>query len=254
MQNLEDLVKRYTVKQDRTIKKICNPLKDFLGITTFTYSFIESDGRFGMLSNNAQGLDFFINGKLFITHPYLKHPRLLRSGYALLPSSPDPISQEIGLKKFQVNDLFYMIQHKGESLEGFAFGIPKLDCMNNANFYFANLDLLHTFVSYFRNEAKHMIEDIRNDGFNLKQAQGKLFLESHRAWPLSSKDLKEKHFLKAISPLSIRERQCLELYKQGHSSQATAAILTLSQRTVEHYFENIKNKLGCSSKRDLLGF
>ena len=70
--------------------------------------------------------------------------------------------------------------------------------------------------------------------------------------PLLNKDLKTQQFLKKIFPLTVREHQCLDLFKQGRSVQATAAILDLSQRTVEHYFENIKEKLGCQSKMELL--
>ena len=40
----------------------------------------------------------------------------------------------------------------------------------------------------------------------------------------------------------------LTIYLEGRSAQSTAAILGLSRRTVEHYFENIKVKLNCRSK------
>jgi DNA-binding CsgD family transcriptional regulator len=245
MQNLNDLVKRYTIKQDQLIKNICNPLKDCLGITLFTYYFIEPDGHFGMVCSHTHLMDLFFNEKLYSTHPYFKHPHLLRSGYSLAPAIPDPNFLEIYDKRYQVRDLFYMCKHRGEGLEGFVFGVSLLDINNCANFYLENLNLLNKFTSYFM--QKH-------DGFNLKQAIGEFFLESNTSWSLSNTDPKELRFLKAISPLSRRELQCLELYKQGHSSQTTAAMLGLSQRTIEHYFENMKNKLGCNSKRDLLSF
>jgi DNA-binding CsgD family transcriptional regulator len=65
-------------------------------------------------------------------------------------------------------------------------------------------------------------------------------------------DAKRKLFLKTTMAISPQEEKCLELYQQGHSAQSTAAILGLSLRTVESYFENIKYKLQCNSKRDLL--
>jgi DNA-binding CsgD family transcriptional regulator len=52
--------------------------------------------------------------------------------------------------------------------------------------------------------------------------------------------------------LSAREAECLEWYFQGKTSKETASILGISHRTIEEYFTNIKEKLGCKNKRDLL--
>ncbi|HSX26735.1 MAG TPA: ester cyclase [Chlamydiales bacterium] len=51
--------------------------------------------------------------------------------------------------------------------------------------------------------------------------------------------------------LSKRERECLTHLIQGKTAKETAALLKLSPRTVESYFENIKEKLKCSHKGDL---
>lgn len=59
-------------------------------------------------------------------------------------------------------------------------------------------------------------------------------------------------YYKKATLLSNRERECLKLLIQGKTAKETALILSLSYRTIEAYFENIKNKLDCSSKRDLL--
>lgn len=57
--------------------------------------------------------------------------------------------------------------------------------------------------------------------------------------------------LKKSARLSARERDCLKLLVRGKTAKDTAAELFVSSRTVEYYFENIKDKLGCSSKREL---
>lgn len=119
-------------------------------------------------------------------------------------------------------------------------------------FFFRTFFKIQNFIGYFKSEARSLIEGMKRDGFNLLKAKNNRFLESDQAWPLSSEEIKTKQFLKAISPLTFREQQCLNLFKQGHTAQSTAAILKLSQRTIEHYFDNIKNKLNCHSKRELL--
>jgi len=57
---------------------------------------------------------------------------------------------------------------------------------------------------------------------------------------------------KKAERLSCRERQCLRLLIEEKTAKETASILGLSRRTVEYYFENIKNKLSCWSKKEIL--
>lgn len=58
-------------------------------------------------------------------------------------------------------------------------------------------------------------------------------------------------YLEQASLLSNRERQCLKYLLEGKTAKETADSLSLSPRTVEFYFENIKRKLNCWSKREL---
>lgn len=76
----------------------------------------------------------------------------------------------------------------------------------------------------------------------------------------------DKKFNSAVSPstcyniaptdnqfkLSVRELECLFCILRGMSAKKVGEIIGLSKRTVEFYMENIKNKLGCSSKSELL--
>jgi steroid delta-isomerase-like uncharacterized protein len=58
-------------------------------------------------------------------------------------------------------------------------------------------------------------------------------------------------YAESAALLSRRERECLEFLLQGKTAKETAAILALSYRTIESYFENIKKKLKCSNKGQL---
>ena len=60
----------------------------------------------------------------------------------------------------------------------------------------------------------------------------------------------ERHVDKA-GLLSERERQCLRHLLDGKTAKETAVCLLISHRTVESYFENIKDKLDCGTKREL---
>ncbi len=51
---------------------------------------------------------------------------------------------------------------------------------------------------------------------------------------------------------SKRETECLHYYVQGKTSKEIAVILQLSKRTVENYLQNIKDKIGVSTKSELI--
>jgi len=52
--------------------------------------------------------------------------------------------------------------------------------------------------------------------------------------------------------LSAREQQCLHHLLKGKTAKWIAEKLGLSKRTIEFYFENIKSKMGCENKSELL--
>ncbi len=255
MNSLPDLIKRYSIRHDRKIAAICKPLEEYLKIPVFTYYRIESDGRFSFLSNFPEQSDFYYSEKLYQINPYLTHPKLMRAGAVVLDSTPLTEYQEedilLSESKFHLHNTFLILEKFGDSVEGFFFGTRK-HSPAFANYYLNNLDLLKKFGRHFIQETKPLLQDMLLDEYNLHLAKGAAFLERDITLPLSSKNPKNSQFLKTISPLSAREQECLELFKQGNSAQATAAILCLSRRTVEHYFESIKNKLNCYSKWDLL--
>ena len=53
--------------------------------------------------------------------------------------------------------------------------------------------------------------------------------------------------------LSKREFECTSLLVHGRTSKQIAKVMNISHRTVEHYISNIKNKMGVSTKFELIG-
>lgn len=251
MEDLRSIV-QYTIKYDRNIRKICSPLTDCLGIPFFTYYSIDQKGNFTILSNYPEQEDFFYSEKLYLTSPYLTAPDLMRSGAILVECTPDSNYLDMMEQRFKMHDVFLILEKHDDSLEGYIFSVKSNDS-RGPTVYLNNFELLKKFGRYFIKEAEPIIGKMKADRYNLVKAKGQAFWERDLDEPLSSTTNSQiQNFLKAISPLSLREHQCLDLFLQGKTAQATAEILGLSRHTVEHYFENIKNKLGCLYKKDLL--
>ncbi|MDF1654592.1 MAG: helix-turn-helix transcriptional regulator [Coxiellaceae bacterium] len=51
---------------------------------------------------------------------------------------------------------------------------------------------------------------------------------------------------------TAREKQCISLILKGYTARKTAEALNLSPRTIEHYFEKIKQKNHCNSRVELI--
>ncbi len=254
MSDILEFLSPYLHRYHKKICKICQPLTDYLDITTFLYYWVDKDGRYIGLSNSWDYFEHFCSTKSYQTNPFLVDPRLLRSGYILSPTTPDPDfikALNKAAKNAQLFDPFLIVNRSGDAFDGFAFGSSTPSPANGRK-YLNYLPLLYKFADYFLREAEPIIEKMKAEQFNIAKLKGDVFFHRSPLLPLSARDKLEEEFLKAISPLSRRERECLNLFQKGHSAQATAAILKLSRRTIEHYFENIKDKLGCTSKWDLL--
>jgi len=252
MESLSEIIKKYNFKHYHKIDKICSPLKDHLSISIFIYYRIETDGKFVTLSNFPEQIDFYYCQELYLVNPFLVHPSLLRPGCLFTETTPNQDYQRaihLSQEKFHMYNTFLVVTKSALFLEGFLFGnkVPNFKKIPN---YLNYLDLLEKFSVYFKQEAGQPLGRMAAEQLNMHKAKGEAFLKREEGLPLSNEGYAKK-FTSAISTLSLREQQCLELFRQGRSAQSTAAILGISRRTVEHYFDSIKIKLKCRSKSDL---
>lgn len=251
MSDLREIIQRHSIKHYRKLQSICEPLSRCLDIPFFSFYRINAQGDLAALTNFPEPLDYYYRQEKYLINPYLAHPQLFRSGFTIAPIDFDAASLSVFQHQFKIDSFFMILQRKEEEVEAFLFADQNPYPLSSLDFL-PKIDVLQKFASYFRREARGLINAVMADHFNLKEVREESFFVADPSIPLLRKDPKISHFLKAIAPLSPQEYRCLELFKQGYSSQATASILGLSHRTVEFYFENIKHKLHCSSKWDLL--
>lgn len=106
--------------------------------------------------------------------------------------------------------------------------------------------------NFFSMAATHRNFSISGQSIYRFNGEGQV-IEAWQAWDLYGilKNLGYPQPCNSFTKLSFREKQCLNLFMEGKTSKETAAQLYLSPRTIEYYFENIKDKLGCNSKREI---
>ncbi len=248
MSHVKEIIKNHSMKHCRKIQAICDPLLKCLDIPTFSYYRIEPNGRFVALTNQVELLNYYYSEEMYLQNPYLTDPKNFRSGYMVAPIAFNPEAIKTIHSQFKTYYFFIFLARQNQNIEAFLFANQDPD-ISKTQSLLSNVDLFHKFASYFKQKASSLIAGVEKDHFNLKEEKKEGFFASS---PFPNQSPERKEFLKKIAPLSLQETRCLDLFKQGHSAQSTAALLNLSPRTVEFYFENIKAKLDCSSKWDLL--
>ena len=251
MTNFQELIRQSMIKPLPAIERLCQPLKDYLRIVNFGVMRFYEDGRFLHIGNCPDLCEFFYENKCYVTHPYFRRPSLFEAGSALIPIAVGDCLRKKSKDLFKTDQMCIILKKSEDYSEVSIFGpqnLAKEDC----NILLNRLHLLDKFAIYFRREASHLIQESLEVGVNIKDILKEQFDVTDPNIPLYRNDLKKQAFLKTILPLTPREHACLTLFKTGHSAQATGAKLKISQRTVETHFENIKEKLGCRSKWDLL--
>ncbi len=262
MLSWKEIVEKYITKHSDKIKKATRPLRDQLKVAYFTYHRIDKKGRYTVLVDRPDWAEHYVDAKFYLDDPYLRHPDVYRPGFcAIEANGSEEYKQRIlkdGKEIFNLDVGIMLIEKHPEYVEFFGYaghraesGLDKL--------YLNHPLLLKSFGSHFKKMLQPILDQMENEAGFLQDLKGEDFHRKDSIHP----DLTEEarfSYLKAIgkeseaiqaSLLSVRERQCIKLLIAGKPAKETAQALGLSTRTIEFYFENIKNKLSCSSKQEV---
>lgn len=261
MLSWEEIVERYTVRYSDSIRKTTKPLRDNLGINCFFHIRIDNQGKLIWLGDRPDCAEYYVNQKYFVDDPCMSHPSSWESGFSLLKSVASDTYKETFLSEtenlFDFNSWIIFSEKTFESVSIFGFVSEKINHLEKI--YLNHPNLLKLFAGHFKNEMHPAIcqmekeeislIDLKRDKFFSKMSiQSTLCPSAYRAF---LQDINMKALLKKAALLSKRERECLKLLLLQKSAKETAIELNLSSRTIEFYFENIKNKLTCNNKNEV---
>ena len=204
--------------------------------------------------NRPDWAERYVEKKLYLSDPYLRHPDRYQSGVcAMLSNGTEEYCSEVlreGKEVMDMGDSLFIIEKTGSHVEFFGFasktGSRKLsDVSRNRPAY------LRAFAGHFKRETKSILQSMEEGASTLLELKGDDFYNNEPIHTDPAKELKK--YLKEIGlgdlvgfaeTLSRQERKCLFYLAEGKTAKETAAFLRLSSRTVESYLEHIKNKGG----------
>ena len=116
------------------------------------------------------------------------------------------------------------------------------------------LPLLQLFAKKFQEDHPLLASKIEDNQIDLLKIIGPRFYE--KSTPVVGQGaFARRVFLKKMrieNPLSPREIEVARLLCEGYSASQIGKQIFLSSRTIEHHLERMKEKLGCSSKAELI--
>ncbi|MCE5315895.1 MAG: LuxR C-terminal-related transcriptional regulator [Parachlamydia sp.] len=230
------------------VKKLCDPLKDAFGIDTFWHSSIGPKGEFTHFSNTPEGTCHYFEEKHYLGNPFLRHPSNYGEGFYLLSDIAEASymdAQKRHNDKFGIDHLLFFCKHQQERCHIFGFATTQKN-LPMQSIYLNNILRLRQFSGHFLEQFASFSCETFTIELPKLVGSSHFFASRTLSFPYQS------HFRDDYQLLSRREKECLQLFLEGHTAAETAALLTLSRRTVETYFENIKDKLGCNSKAEIL--
>lgn len=262
MLSWNEIIQNYIVKFSNKTQKTTQPLRDHFGIGYFTYHRIDDSGKYTVLVDRPDWAEHYVSSQIYLNDPYLRHPSVYQSGIALIESNGSNEYKanliKSGKQVLNVDLGVILIQKSKSYVEFFGFagnrGTSSLEKV-----YLNHSHILTSFAQHFKSEVHPILNKMEDEAGSLLELKGADFhckqvigpdvsVDTFRAF---YEDLGMAGLVKRAEKLSLRERQCLRYLLDGKSAKETASDLKLSHRTVEFYFENIKNKLNCWSKQEV---
>lgn len=254
--NDQERLYKVSIRHQSKIKNALKPLLDQFGVNYFYYCRVSNSGWYSSFSSNVEWNKWWFDKKIHQEAFYFLQPQYYQSGFTLsFPFFEDRFSQiqKIASEQFGIHYILELTYKSGKGIESYGFSSTHFNHTILAH-YLSELPSLKLFFKYFRERHRELFSQLDENQFNLAKEIGPAFFKP--TIPLF-KSHARFNFLKNIgmdifSDLSQREKQICEGLTKGLSANEIAHLFNLSKRTVEYYIENIKGKLNCLSKSELV--
>jgi DNA-binding CsgD family transcriptional regulator len=245
------------------MEQICLPLKPF-DLNHIVYVKVFKDGSHINLCNHSEWTKYFYEQSCYKVALFEGGPELYESGQILWHTLADQNIFRDARNYFKIDHGITIISKQKDTCDFFYIGStsnkPQL-----INFYLNHFDILERFMLYFKERARPLIEKATKHKIRLYRSDPNLKTELANIYyqPSLSSDL-QKQFLKNTKvrhyqldtkypcTISQRELDCLVHLFQGKSAAEAGNDLFISRRTVEKHIENLKKKLDCQKRSDIL--
>lgn len=245
------------------VQEICSDFFSETDLTYYNYVRVYDDGSRICLSNNRDWMLFVFSNHDKFKITFEEKPEHGTSRYVIW-DNVSGINEDslmiVAKQEFDIAHGFTIINAYNGYVEFQYFGTTQNRSDIN-NFYINNLGLLHNFGMYFRDRAHALIEQAEKTRFKTPGQQF-FWLKKDEATDqyvrsnyFTETNEVERYYLSGELShvyLTKREAQCLTALIDGMTAKEIGKFFDISFRTVENYLNDIKQKLSCRKRSDLV--
>jgi DNA-binding CsgD family transcriptional regulator len=232
------------------MRSLSAPLQTYLGINYFAFKRTYSDGSKIYLFNNPTYYEHWFKNNYFLIGNKESAPSTYNDSYDLWEHLPDPHNlYREGAECFNIAHGLTITKNHGSYCDFFFFATNR-ENLQVKKIYFNRKEVLDNYCNYFLDTAEKPIKIAEKH---------KIILPFAPKIETLSKETDVDQFLKEIhktkkdwTKLTKRELDCAHHLVLGKTYKEIALILELSPRTIEEYTNNIKRKMNCKNKAELI--
>lgn len=260
----KQLLNFYKSSLSNKLIKLLFPLDASFGINMVLYTWITKEGNFFQIGNHPNAAEEYFSNRLYLNNPTFSKPENFINNHPFfwddVVSKEAFKDQEILNNKYGFRKFFFIPKIKNDSLHLFCFSskdprypLNTIACQNQY--------ALSRFADFLIDEWMDYYKQMENYTIPMGDLMGKRFFEKNTTVNPSVNKEKIKEFgwrmgfidrFALVDKLTRRERDCIELLLKGKMANQIGEALDIDKRTVFHYLDNVKNKLGCSTKTELI--
>lgn len=241
----------HSLRSCTLVRDICKPLFDSTDISYFHHAELYDCAKISILTTHAEFHEHFWK------HRYEKE--LFKQYYVgIFFNEPAAIPILRDGLQFGIDHILMIIVRHSNHYETFGFGTrPGNDAI--VNFYLNHMDVLKKFTIYFREKGGDLIKAAQKnllpvEGYSIREMKD--FRKAEKAECYFN--IKPKKIIiqteSAEVLVTAREFEILKLIAMGYSGKEIANTLHVVLKTVETHVSNIKRKLGCMRRSDLVKY
>ena len=258
--------KHISITASYELTEICKPLMECCSITFFEYTRNYYDNTHLYLSTHPQAAELMFNENHHLNAICFKHPEKYEFDYALWDTADSryacfELGETIKEKYDVAHFLNYVVRNKNYT-EVFSFAGSFFNTELN-NIYQNQQQIFKHFSHYFWDKAELLLKAAEKQRLYIPYANSLIdilddaFFENNKIQLnnfLAQTKINNIHLTGNFSGISLtnREALCIEPLLAGCSYKQIAKLLNISPRTVESRLEQLRYKLGCDRKQDLI--
>lgn len=260
---IKNLLKVYNSDLTDQFKKLAKPMESIYGFDYINYRWVSADGDFFHISTMPERAHYIFTDHLYKQCPFIHYPNNYSNGAYLVHSLYD-INYIKTLEEHYNNKMpqsIIICKKRMDGIQVFTLGCTNINSPALA-IAINNLNIFDKFCEYLITQWSSRFNKMEPFIINIKKIIGKEKFYNKPNFYQGTDIQSKQQFLKCIGyeekyaleilEMTKRETECLRLIVEGHTVKKMARTLHISPRTLEIHIRNIKKKLHCNTRIDIL--